>query len=266
MGALALNLIRLVMALGIFMALGLVRSQTPLPMGVGAHGWLWLSISGLVGFTLGDLCLFHAFVRIGARLSMLVMALVPVLTTLGGFLLGEALGPWAWIGMLVVMAGVGWVILERQPTADGGRTRLDLPGLALGLGGAAGQAAGLLLSKYGMGQGDPFVSTQIRVLAGIGGFVVLFTLLGLWPRVRLAMGNRPALARAGLGSVFGPFLGVSLSLLAVKHAQAGVAATLMALVPVTIIPLAILVKKERVSARAVIGAGIAVAGAAILFL
>jgi drug/metabolite transporter (DMT)-like permease len=74
------------------------------------------------------------------------------------------------------------------------------------------------------------------------------------------------MAHTSLGAFFGPFLGVSLSLVAVKHTQAGVAATLMALVPVTILLPTVLVQKQRVSARAVLGAVVAVAGAALLFL
>jgi drug/metabolite transporter (DMT)-like permease len=139
-------------------------------------------------------------------------------------------------------------------------------GLLLALGGAAGQAVGLALSKYGMGRYDPFAATHIRVIAGGVGFVVLFFLLRRWRLVFRALGDGGAVARTALGAAFGPFLGVSLSLVAVQHTQAGVAATLMALVPVLIIPVSILVMKERVSLRAVAGALIAVAGAALLFL
>ncbi|HSN54102.1 MAG TPA: EamA family transporter, partial [Candidatus Sulfomarinibacteraceae bacterium] len=63
-----------------------------------------------------------------------------------------------------------------------------------------------------------------------------------------------------------PFLGVSLSLLAVKYTEAGVAATLMALTPVLIIPVSVLVFREQVARPAVLGAVVAVAGSALLFL
>jgi drug/metabolite transporter (DMT)-like permease len=72
--------------------------------------------------------------------------------------------------------------------------------------------------------------------------------------------------RIGLGSVFGPFLGVSFSLIAIQHTQAGIAATLMAIVPVLIIPPAILFFHEKVNWKEILGAVITVGGVAIFFL
>jgi len=59
---------------------------------------------------------------------------------------------------------------------------------------------------------------------------------------------------------------VSFSLVAVKYSYVGIAATIMSIVPVLIIPLVILIYRERVSARAVVGAVLAVAGVVLLFL
>ena len=129
-----------------------------------------------------------------------------------------------------------------------------------------GQAVGLVLSKWGMRDYDPFQATQIRVIAGLSGFALLFVFIGWWPKVFEALKDRAAMGRTAVGGIFGPFLGVSLSLLAVQHTEAGVAATIMALVPVLIIPPSVLIKKEKVSLRAVVGACIAVSGVALLFL
>ncbi|HOX45669.1 MAG TPA: DMT family transporter [Myxococcota bacterium] len=267
-GSLAVNLLRLALAAGIYSLFGLANRGLALPTDASAHAWLWLSLSGLVGFTLGDLCLFRALVLVGARLSMLIMALVPPLTALLGWVfLGEALTWLDGLGMLLTLVGVGWVVLERRPPDPrGADPRARWSGLALALGGAAGQAVGLVLSKHGMGEYDAFAASHIRVLAGLGGFVLLFTACGLWGRLRPAFKDRRAMAQLGLGALFGPFLGVSLSLLAVQHTQAGVAATLMALVPVLVIPAAWLLRREPVTLRALAGACIAVAGSAFLFL
>jgi len=72
--------------------------------------------------------------------------------------------------------------------------------------------------------------------------------------------------RVALGSVFGPFLGVSFSLLAIQHTQAGVAASIMSIVPVLIIPPAIFFFHEKVNWKEIIGAVITVGGVAIFFL
>jgi drug/metabolite transporter (DMT)-like permease len=265
-GPLALNLIRLVPAFLLLSVYSWLVRGVAFPVDASAHAWLWLSLSGLVGFTVGDLCLFRAFVRVGARVSMLLMATAPLLTTLLGLLImGELLSARQLLGMLLTVTGVSSVALERRPDAAGQLRRLPLDGILLALGGAAGQALGLVLSKLGMGAYDAFAATQIRVLAGIVGLSVVFTAIGWWPRVRAALADRRALVPTGIGAFFGPFLGVSLSLVAVKYTYAGVAATLMALVPVLIIPVSVLLFGEKVSRTAVLGALVAVAGTALLF-
>jgi drug/metabolite transporter (DMT)-like permease len=268
-GSLVVNLIRLVMGMVLLSLFCWFSRGLALPSDASAHAWIWLGLSGLVGFTVGDLCLFRAFVIIDARLSMLLMALVPPFAAvLGWALLGESLSPPDLLGMALTMAGIAIVILQRSNGIGEHQRTSSLPvtGLLLGLGGALGQATGLVLSKLGMGDYDAFAATQIRVIAGILGFAVLFTCIRWWPRVGAALGNRRAMVQTGAGAIFGPFLGVSLSLVAVKYTEAGVAATIMALVPVLIIPPAVLIFKERVSGQAVLGAVIAVAGSALLFL
>ena len=141
-----------------------------------------------------------------------------------------------------------------------------MQGIFLAFGGALGQAAGLVLSKKGMGDYDAFASSQIRVLTGIVGFTILFFFLKRWKRVGQALQNKPAMKRIALGSVFGPFLGVSFSLLAIQHTQAGIAATIMAIVPVLIIPPAIIIFKERPSWKEIVGAVITVGGVGLFFL
>jgi drug/metabolite transporter (DMT)-like permease len=125
---------------------------------------------------------------------------------------------------------------------------------------------GLVLSKHGMGSYDPFASTQIREIAAVAAYLVLFTALGFWPRVTGAMKDRRAMLFVSLGSFFGPFLGVSFSLMAVQRAATGVASTIMAIVPVLIIPPSVLFFRERVTAAELAGALAAVGGVALLFL
>ena len=72
--------------------------------------------------------------------------------------------------------------------------------------------------------------------------------------------------RITLGAFFGPFLGVSFSLLAVQNTQAGIAATLMAISPVLIIAPAIILFKEKVNWKEVLGAVITVGGIMLFFL
>ena len=272
-GSLAVNLIRLVIA---FFFIGLyswISRGFFFPSDATMHQWQWLALSGLVGFVIGDLMLFQALVVVGARVSMLVMSLAPPFAALVGWLvLGEVLSPRSWLGMAITITGIIIVILKREKSELNGsivrrlKSSYSVPGILMALGGAIGQATGLVLSKKGMGSYDAFSASQIRVLTGIIGFSILFIFMNRWPRVMAAIKNVPAMKRITLGAFFGPFLGVSFSLLAVQHTETGIAATLMAIVPVLIILPAVLIFKEKINMKEIIGAVITVAGVAMFFL
>jgi len=266
-GSMVVNLLRLLLAMVFLSAYCAVTRGMALPLDASGHQWFWLGLSGIVGLTIGDLFLFRAFVIIGARLGILVMSTVPIFATVISWIfLGEKLAPLDSVGVALTVAGVIWVVLERQPgdeVATGKQRRL---GVLLALGGALGQAGGLVLSKHGMGDYNPVAATWIRSLAAIGGLVVLFTALRWWPRFFAAFRDRRGLAFTGMGSFTGPFLGVSLSLAAVQLTQVGVASTLMALVPILMLPIAAVRGVERISLRAVLGTVLAVGGAALLFV
>jgi drug/metabolite transporter (DMT)-like permease len=65
---------------------------------------------------------------------------------------------------------------------------------------------------------------------------------------------------------FGPFLGVSLSLMAVQYTSAGIASTIMALTPIIILLPSKLIFKQVVTAKEVIGAFISVIGVSLFFI
>lgn len=272
-GSLSVNLIRLVMAFFFIGFYSWLARGFFFPADATFFQWKWLTLSGLVGFVIGDLLLFQAFVVVGARISMLVMSLAPPFAALLGWLmLGEILTPGNWLGMSVTITGIVIVILKREKAGQNGSvirkltSGYSLPGILLAFGGALGQAAGLVLSKKGMGSYDAFSASQIRVLAGIAGFSVLFFFMKRWHRVWSALKHLPAMRRITLGAVFGPFLGVSFSLLAIQHTETGIAATLMAVTPVLIIAPSVILFKEKVNWKEVLGAIITVGGVAMFFL
>ena len=266
-GSLAVNLIRLYIGFACLVAFCGITRGLPLPLDAPPHQWFWLSLSGIVGLALGDLFLFRALVILGARISMLIMALVPLLTTLLGWLvLKESVTAMSLLGMALTVTGIALVILQRNPGEMTFKTSQPVAGLLFALGGALGQAGGLILSKYGMGSYNAFASTQIRQIAGLVTLSVLYLFLKAWPRIWPALKNGRAMATLSLGSFFGPFLGVSFSLLALQNTNAGVASTIMAIGPVLIIPPAIILFKEKVTLKEVLGAVLAVAGVGILFL
>ena len=266
-GSLSVNLIRLVLALIFLSFYTLITRGLLFPVDASPQAWKWLLLSGFIGFALGDLFLFEAFVQIGARISMLIMALVPPITALIGWgIMGESLSLHDGMGMGLTILGVSWVVLERKPDDQGVKRSHPIGGILLALGGAVGQSIGLVLSKKGMGDYSAFAATQIRTLAGIAGFILILTFKGRWPKVGQALRTPSARLPMLIGAVFGPFLGVSLSLVAVQYIATGVAATFMAITPVLIIAPAVLLFKEPFHWREAWGAVIALAGIAILYL
>ncbi len=266
-GSLSVNLIRLCMAFVLITIYNYITRGMLLPFDASSFSWTWLLVSGFIGFALGDLFLFEAFTVIGSRISMLIMALVPPITAIIGWFLMHEVMAWSDIlGMSLTVGGVMWVVSEREGGKKWGQLKHPVKGVLLGLGGAFGQAIGLVLSKKGMGNYDAFAATQIRIIAGIAGFSLYFTGFGIWPRVGKALKNKNAMFYTSLGAVFGPFLGVSFSLLAVQAINTGIASTFMAIVPVLIIPPAVIFFNEKLTVREVIGAVIAVTGIAILFI
>jgi drug/metabolite transporter (DMT)-like permease len=269
LGPVVLNPLRLAFAFAFLCLLGWAVRGLPLPLDAPPRAWAWLGVSGLVGFVFGDFCLFRAFVLIGPRLSMLLMSLAPLMTAvIGWLLLGETLTGRDLLGMTLTVGGIAWAVMDRNRPAGGEAAPrpATFAGVLYGLGGALGQAGGLVLSKLGMGSYPAIAATQVRVLAGIAGYVLLFALFHWWPKLRPALQDRRALGFVAFGAFFGPCVGVSLSLYAVHRTMAGVAASIMALTPVLVIPLVVLLRRERVGLGGVAGAAMAVAGVALLFL
>ncbi len=272
-GSLSVNLIRLLLAFVFLGTVSWISRGLFLPLDAGLHNWLWLALSGIVGFTIGDLLLFQAFVVVGARISMLIMALSPPIAAISGWIiLGETMDLRALMGMFITLSGIMMVILNRPAKAADGKKNgiknwFNNPlGLLLAFGGAAGQAIGLVLSKKGMAGYDVVASTHIRVMAGAVGFMIVFSFMKRWHKVFAAIKNKQGMLFTGGGAFFGPFLGVTLSLVAVKFTSAGIAQTLMSLAPVLIILPSVLIFKEKVSLREIIGAFVAVGGVALFFI
>jgi len=273
-GSLAVNLLRLLIAFVLFGVMAMIRTGSFFPVEASAHNWIWLSISGLIGFVIGDLMLFQDYVVVGARVAMLIMSLAPPLAAVIGWaIMGETMQTTGLLGILITLAGIAMVILTRKNRDDDPKSekkiKLKYPvkGVLLAVGGAAGQATGLVLSKYGMQGYDVISSTQIRVITGAVGFVIIFAMMNKWRALKALKNDPGSIVSLGLGSVFGPFLGVSFSLIAVKYAAAtGVAASIMSVVPVLIIAPAVIFFKEKITLKEIAGAIVTTAGVVLFFI
>jgi len=266
-GTISVNILRLLLGLLFLSIFAFFRRGLIMPLDADWFNWKWLFLSGLIGFVFGDLFLFESYVIIGSRFSMLIMTLVPPLTALFGFLfIGERLTLFHFFGMSLTFLGISMAIFGRENKGDKLSLKLSPRGILYAVGGAIGQALGLVLSKLGMKDYDPFAATQIRIIAGIFGYILLITILSRWRNVARAVRNREGMLFTTVGSFFGPFLGVSFSLIAVKYTAAGIASTIMALVPIFIILPAVIFYKEKVTLPEMTGALVSVAGVALFFM
>lgn len=267
-GSQLVNRARLLLATLFLAITHLLWQGQVLPIRAEPSRWGWLGLSAISGLVMGDGLLFQAFVFIGTRLSMLLMTLVPVISTLLAWIfLGETLGLLEISAIIVTISSVAWVVSERSnshPTDHNPKTRTI--GVLCGIGSAFGQAVGLILSKRGMAGDFPALSASLMRL------VVATITIWLWALIRGQVrptfeGLRNKRARWAIlgGTLGGPFLGMTLSLVAVQLAPVGIVSTLMALSPVMLLPMVHWAFKERISQRAIVGTIAAMIGVAMIF-
>ena len=226
-----------------------------------------LAVSGIIGLVFGDTFLFQSYVYNGARISMLIMSVAPAISALlAYFLIDEVLSLWGVLGMLVTIGGIAIVASDRREDGKHSLTRI---GLVYGFFGALGQGAGLIFARLAFDEGEihGLVATFVRVVPAI---FLLFPLAVLTKRlqypIRTLSKDKRALVLTSLGALLGPYFGITFSLIAVAHTKVGIAATLMGTSPIMMLPMVRFLQKEVLTWRAILGAFVAVAGVAILFL
>ncbi|MGP1272583.1 MAG: DMT family transporter [Phycisphaerales bacterium] len=279
----AVNTLRIVVAIVLLACTQAFLSGSIVPEIAQARQILYLALSGLIGLSLCDQALFTAFVDIGPRRALLFMTSSPIFAVLfGAVFLHESVLPVAFLGIAVTITGILMVVLERPEQETPGppiRAPHFRRGVVLAFLAAVSQAAGSMFSKLGMGIGWlpeadqlPTISaTLVRMVFGLFGMapIVLVYVVLLRRRAgqeRIAHRWKSGVALTAAGAVVGPFLGVWMSLVAFKNSPIGVAQTLASLSPVFILPFSHFLLKDRVTRRAIMGAFVAMAGAAVLAL
>jgi len=262
---LKMNLLKNVIAMA--MTIGVLSASDGLLLPFDNFATTLLLLSGAVGIGMGDTVYFGALKYIGPRRALLIIILSPPITGILALLfLGETLSFGAWLGVLITIAGVSWVITERVsvagPTGDHRKLGIVLAALA-----ACGQAAGAILSHAAFLHVNmsPMRSAFIRLI-GVT-FIVLIVMPLLKELNWQGYSRLNSLRRwkMVLFTVFiGTFLGIWLQQISFKYAAAGVAQTLISTSPLFIIPI-VMISGERVSLRALSGALLAIIGVGFLF-
>ena len=275
LGNLTLNVLRMALALVFSLVLFGVVTGEPLPTGVSSEAICWMLLSGLVGYVIGDFCLFQCYIIIGSRYGQLFMTLAPLSAALMAWVtLGQQMTAMSIVAMLVTLVGIGISVLGRGEHHKVS-LRLPLSGVLFAIGAAVCQGVGLVLSKIGMDHYNtpdmpewliPFSANFYRCVAGIISFTLLLYFRDGVAPLREAMHDRKGLTVATATTIFGPFVGVGFSLMAVQYTAAGIASTLMAMTPIIILLPSYWLFHERITWRAVVGAFISVVGVSLLFL
>ncbi len=265
-GTLQLNINRMILA-AVFLFITILVLNFNFEM--TQRQFIYLTISGVIGLIIGDTFLFKAYQHIGARLGMLLMALSPVVSAvLAFYFLDETLAAWGIIGMVVTIGGIALVILERNETPNS-KYKISKIGIFYGFMGAVGQSIGLVFAKFAFQEGDlnGFVATFVRVFSSL---IILLPLAMAAKKYKnpfaLYKNDRKAFTSTITGTFFGPYLGITCSLIAIEYAKLGIAATLMSTMPIIMLPIVRFYYKETLSPRAILGAILAVAGVAVIFL
>ena len=265
-GSVQVNVVRLFIA-AVLLIVTILAANLSIRLSFGQYAYL--SISGCIGLVFGDTFLFKSFHVNGARISMLIMSLAPAISAILAYIiLGEMLSVWGIIGIIVTTAGIALVVVSNQQS-EHTKVKLTRIGLLYGFLGALGQGAGLVFARLAFVEGDinGFVATFVRIAASL---VVLLPLTLMTGRIKNPIGvfwkDKRALMLTIGGAIFGPYLGITFSLIAIMYTKVGIAATLIATVPILMLPLVRIIYKERLSWHAIVGACVAVGGVAILFL
>ncbi|MCW8961938.1 MAG: DMT family transporter [Ignavibacteriaceae bacterium] len=228
-----------------------------------------LVISGILGLVLGDSFLFKSFQLIGARLGIIIMAAVPVLSTiLAFFFLNEIISLLGMFGMLLTIVGILIVVLERKVPQEN-KITISKIGIFYGFLGALGQASGLIFAKFAFqgGELNGFAASFIRLFSAS---IIILPLAAIFRKYKNPFGIYPKDSYSTkvilIGTIFGPVLGITGSLIAIEYAKVGIASTLMATMPIIMLPISRFYFKEKLDWKAIIGAFVAVIGTAIIFL
>jgi len=267
-GALSVNFFKVVFAFVLLTITAAFLRGMPLPFDASLRNVIFLSLSGIVGFVVTDMFLFTAYGAIGPRITMLIMALSPPVTAgIAYFFFDERLGSMGALGMSLVIIGICMTVFGRQNSVSISKIdKVNKRGYIFAFIASIGQSIGMILTKTGLGDYDPVSGTQIREIAAIIGFALVALVYDRGKGLIKAARTFDGLKFTVGGSVFGPFIGVALSLFAIQRISAGIVSTLIGLTPVIIILPEILLFKKKIKLLEIAGAVVAVTGTAIFFL
>lgn len=235
--------------------------------------FLFLGLSGIIGFTIGDYCSFTSFKLLGPKLGSLYTTFAPgAALSIGFIVLGEKINLIGIVGILITIGGVIWLTLSKKDkaAAELAGFKRDKKGIIFGIIGALCQGTGLVLSKYGM----DFYAEKLPTMHAVWirlmfAFTTAF-IVSLFAK-KLIQNSKPIFANQNnaipfiiMGTFLGPVAGVSLSLLAIQKMEVAVAQTIFAMLPIFVLPINLFVYREKITIQSVFACIVAILGVMIL--
>ena len=259
------NVIRLIMGIIMLGSVTFLSRGVFFPTDSTLHNWTFLSISGIIGLFLGDMFLYESYILIGARICMLFMTMTPLIVGLFGFLfLGESLTLIQTLAMFITCSGVLMVVLKPK-SENLEDKKLSPKGIAFITTAVILEALGNIFTKIGARGYDPSSSTQIRMICAMGIFLFYLTFKKKWGRIFFSFTDKKLMGLILLGTVTAT-VGITFLISAFNLINAGVASTFSSISPIIVIPISIIVFKEKVKIREIAGAFVSVIGIALFFL
>ena len=129
-----------------------------------------LGMSGLIGIALGDTFFFEALRELSPQVLVLLSLLGQVLTVLFAvFFLNEFLTPSIWTGVVLIIAGVTFVVYRKVSDARGENTPT---GVLYGLLSVLCMSSSIIITKIGLSSVSALEATFIRMLWGTCGLLL----------------------------------------------------------------------------------------------
>lgn len=265
-GSVNVNVTRMIIA-GIYLLITIFVFN--LSLNISLNQYALLIFSGWFGLVFGDTYLFKAFELIGARFTMLITCTVPAMNSiLGYFILNETLSLINIFGIFVTILGIAFVVFEEKGGDD--VIPHDIKhGIFYAFLASIGQALGFLIARIAFDEGNlnSVVATTIRIVSSLILLLPIVVYLKKYKNpIKVFSKDKTALYFTTFASFIGPYLGITLSMIAVSKAKLGIASTLMATSPIIMLPLSHLIHRENLSVKTILGTIVAVFGVAILFL
>lgn len=232
--------------------------------------YLFLILSGIIGLVCGDYFLFSSFRKIGPRYSSVLMSLAPIFTCVGAvFLFNENISIIGFIGIITTISGIIIVVSKTNSVSQNAKQNIKPSKLLFGILAALGQAVGILCVKqaYITGELNGISATFFRVSSAGIILMLWLSLLNKYSNpVKIYKNDKTALKYVLLGTLFGPVLGVTSSIISLEYVPVSIAQTLFSTSPIFMLPISHFIMKDKVNGRAIIGVFIAIIGIALLMM